>query len=186
MGTAYDDGAYHGDFMKTTIILCTLLIASFALAQDTKNPVTSAAKDLFARQSTNMPAAIESMPAAKFSYKPTDGQNTFGHLTVHILESNNLFCSKIADLPQPKSELKDTDDKDKLVAGVKASFDFCGTALGKVDDSKLGDMIDLFGGKKSRAFALLVLTGSWSDHYSEAAMYLRLNGILPPSAQPKK
>jgi uncharacterized damage-inducible protein DinB len=176
----------NGDFMRTTIIVCMLLAASFALAQDTKNPVTSAAKDLFARQQTNLPAAIESMPAAKFSYKPTEGQNSFGHLTVHILESNHLFCSKIADLPQPKSELKDTDDKDKLVAGVKASFEFCGTALGKLDDSKLGDSIDLFGGKKSRAFALLVLTGSWSDHYSEAAMYLRLNGILPPSAQPKK
>lgn len=172
--------------MKTVMILALLLAATFAIAQDTKNPVTSAAKDLFTRQSTNMPAAIEAMPAAKFSYKPTDGQNTFGHLTVHILESNNLFCSKIGDVAQPKSELKDTDDKDKLVAGVKASFDFCGTVLGKLEDSKLGDSIDLFGGKKSRAFALLILTGSWSDHYSEAAMYLRLNGILPPSAQPKK
>jgi hypothetical protein len=25
-----------------------------------------------------------------------------------------------------------------------------------------------------------------ADHYGAAAMYLRLNGILPPSAQPKK
>jgi hypothetical protein len=30
-----------------------------------------------------------------------------------------------------------------------------------------------------------MLAGEWTDHYAAAAMYLRLNGILPPSAQPK-
>jgi hypothetical protein len=32
----------------------------------------------------------------------------------------------------------------------------------------------------------LILSGGWADHYAAAAQYLRLNGILPPSAQPKK
>jgi hypothetical protein len=32
----------------------------------------------------------------------------------------------------------------------------------------------------------LLLASGWADHYGAAAMYLRLNGILPPSAQPKK
>ena len=70
---------------------------------------------------------------------------------------------------------------------LKASFDFCATALGKVDDSKLGDEVELFGGRKGpRAFALIALTNDWADHYSSAAMYLRLNKLLPPTAQPKK
>jgi uncharacterized damage-inducible protein DinB len=173
--------------MKRIALLSILLAATISVAQDNKNPVISAAKDMLTRQQGNIPAAIEAMPAAKFSYKPTEQQMTFGHLVLHIIEANNMFCSKIADLPQPKSELKDTDDKDKLVTAVKASFDFCGTALGKTDDSKLGDSIELFGGKKfSRAYAVLALTGSWADHYGSAAMYLRLNGVLPPTAQPKK
>ena len=63
----------------------------------------------------------------------------------------------------------------------------CSTALSKVDDSKLGDEVELFGGHKGpRAFALFALTNDWADHYSSAAMYLRLNGLLPPTAQPKK
>jgi hypothetical protein len=83
--------------------------------------------------------------------------------------------------------LKDTDEKDKLVAALKASFDFCTAALGKVDDSKLADEVELFGGRKGpRAFALIALTNDWADHYSSAAIYLRLNGLLPPTAQPKK
>jgi hypothetical protein len=29
----------------------------------------------------------------------------------------------------------------------------------------------------------LALASGWADHYAAAAQYLRLNGILPPSAQ---
>ena len=76
---------------------------------------------------------------------------------------------------------------DKLVAGLKASFDFCGESLAKMDDSKLGDSVELFGGRQfPRAMAALGLASGWADHYAAAAMYLRLNNILPPSAQPKK
>ena len=72
------------------------------------------------------------------------------------------------------------------VAAVKASFDFCGTALAKAEDAKLGDTIEDFAHKpRPRAWAALALASSWADHYGAAAMYLRLNGLLPPSAQKK-
>jgi hypothetical protein len=113
---------------------------------------------------------------------------TFAHLVVHIIGFNNSFCSKAADVPAPKvEEAKETDPKDKLLAAATASYDFCNDALGKMDDSKLGDSIELFGGRQApRAMADLILSGGWADHYAAAAQYLRLNGILPPSAQPKK
>jgi hypothetical protein len=112
---------------------------------------------------------------------------SFAKLVMHIAESNNYLCAKISDAPEPKTaELKETDGKDKLVAALKASFDFCNTALAKVDDSKLGDTVELYGGRSGpRAFAMFALTNDWADHYCAAAMYLRLNGMLPPTAQKK-
>jgi len=174
--------------MKRTLSFFLLLAATAAFAQD-KNPVTSVVKEILPRQQKNLVAAVEEMPAEKFAYKPTEQQMTFGHLVLHIIGSNNHLCSTIGDLPEVKAPvpLKETDGKDKLVEALKASFDFCATALNKVDDSKLSDEIELFGGRKGpRAFALIVLTNDWADHYSSAAMYLRLNGLLPPTAQPKK
>ncbi len=38
----------------------------------------------------------------------------------------------------------------------------------------------------SSAAALIVLSDDWYDHYGAQAIYLRLNGILPPTAQPVK
>ena len=158
------------------------------MGQD-KNPVTSAVKEILPRQQKNLIGAAEAMPADKYSYKPTEQQMTFSHLVMHVIESNNLLCSRISQAPAPKPEapLKESDGKDKLVAALKTSFDFCSSALGKMDDSKLGDEIELFGGRKgSRAFGLIALTSGWADHYGAAAIYLRLNGVLPPTAQPKK
>jgi hypothetical protein len=174
--------------MKSTICLFLLFAAASLYAQD-KNPVTSVAREILPRQQKNLVAAVEEMPADKFGYKPTEQQMPFGHLVLHIIGSNNHLCSTIGNVPEVKPEvpLKESDGKDKLVAALKASFDFCATALAKIDDSKLGDEVDLFGGRKGpRAFALIALTNDWADHYSSAAMYLRLNGLLPPTAQPKK
>jgi len=154
----------------------------------TKDPVATSLRLLLQRSQNNIVGAVESMPADKFSYKPTPEQVTFGHMVVHIVESNNALCSKVADVPAPKVDaLKETDSKDVLSAAVKASYAFCTDALSKMDDSKLGDNVENFGGHElPRAVDALRLASGWADHYATLAMYLRLNGILPPSAQPKK
>ena len=153
-----------------------------------KDPVATSLRTMLQRSQNNTMGAIEAMPADKFSYKPTPEQEPFVHLVVHVIGFNNSFCAKAADVPAPKvDEPKESDSKDTLVAAVKASYSFCSDVLGKMDDSKLGDSIELFGGRQGpRAAAALILASGWADHYAAAAMYLRLNGILPPSAQPKK
>lgn len=149
------------------------------------NPVSGAVKAQLPRFSKNMVAAAEAMPADKYGFKPTPEMNSFAHLVMHISQSNNGLCSKISDTPAPDVKIADTDGKDKLVAALKASFDYCSTALEKVDDSKLADQMMLFGNRPfSRAAVLIILSDDWYDHYGAQATYLRLNGILPPTAQP--
>ncbi len=151
------------------------------------NPVSGFVKAGVARYEKSMVAAAEAMPAEKYVFKPSPEMNSFGHLVMHIAQSNNTFCSKIAGTPAPDVKIAETDSKDKLVAAVKDSFAFCTAALAKVDDSKLGEQFLFFGGRPmSRGGALVALGGSWTDHYATEAIYLRLNGILPPTAQPPK
>jgi uncharacterized damage-inducible protein DinB len=170
--------------MKRMLLGSFILFALTAFAQQSKNPVTSAVREILPRQQKNLTAAVDEMPVDKFNYKPTPQQMSFAHLVLHIAGSNNHLCSALSETAAPKqAELKETDGKDKLLAALKASFDFCNTALEKVDDSKLGDKIDLFGHEGTKAFALIALTNDWADHYGAAAMYLRLNGLLPPTAK---
>ena len=155
--------------------------------EPSKNPVTDAVREILPRQEKNLLAAVEEMPADKFGYSPTPAQITFGHLVMHITMSNIELCSKAASMPPPPMKPMPETDKERLQAGLTKSFLYCEAALGRVDDSKLGNPVELFGGRQGTvASALISLTNDWADHYSAAAMYLRLNGLLPPSAQPKK
>jgi hypothetical protein len=166
------------------LAFCALVGSSFA---QKKNPVTTVIKEIMPRQAKNLQSAVDTMPPDKFSFKPTEGQMTFGHLVSHIIESNYYLCSKAADQPKPKLEEAKETDKDALSKSLKASFDFCTDSLAKVDDTKLGDMIEAYGGRQvPRAWALIALTNDWADHYASASTYLRMNGLLPPTAQPKK
>ena len=151
------------------------------------NPVSTFVKAGVGRYEKNMVAAAEAMPAEKYGFKPTPDMNSFGHLIMHIAQSNNTFCAKISGKAEPDVKYVDSDPKDKLVAELKDSFAFCSSALAGVDDSKLGEQFILFANRPfSRGAALVSLAGSWTDHYATQAMYLRLNGILPPTAQPPK
>ena len=180
--------------MKALVIPALLLLAASAAAQTapaptapapTKNPISTALRDILPGRQKNTIAAVEAMPADKFNYKPSADQMTFGHLVAHMVEANYAVCSGAAAVTAPKiEEVKETDTKDKLVAALKASFDFCADALSKMDDSKLGEMITGMGPQPlSRARFALGIASNWADHYAEAAMYLRLNGILPPTAK---
>jgi hypothetical protein len=167
--------------MKLAILI--LILASVAAAQ-TKSPISDALRQMLAGREKNTVAAFEEMPAGKYDYEPTADQMTFRHLAAHIADGNNYFCANVGDVPQPKVEFTGKESKEQLVAAMKASFEFCHTALEKADDSKLTGEIKWFDGKpRARAWAALGLASSWADHYGMAAMYLRLNGLLPPTAK---
>jgi hypothetical protein len=149
------------------------------------NAVTATAQRILARYSRVLVAAAEEMPPDKYGYRPTPQQMTFGKSIGHIAEVNTFSCSKFSDIPMPEgTKVSESDSKDKLVSALKASFDYCTQALAKLDDSKMGDSITFFGGKPAtRAAAVFELIDDLSDHYGALAIYLRLNGLLPPTAR---
>lgn len=165
------------------LVILILTFASTAAAQS-KSPISDALRQMLGGREKNTIAAFEEMPADKYDYKPTADQMTFRHLAVHIADANNYFCANVGDVPAPKVEFTGKESKEQLVAAMKASFEFCHTALEKADDSKLTGEIKWFDGKpRARSWAALGLASSWADHYGAAAMYLRLNGLLPPTAK---
>ncbi len=154
----------------------------------TSNPIVWSASQIYDRQSKFMIAAAEQMPADKYSYHPTPDQWTFAKIVSHVAAANGGVCGLLSDQPAPAAtRVAETASKPELVAAVKASFDFCGKVMDNLHDDKLGDTITYFrGARVPRARALFELTDDLEDHYSQMASYLRLNGMLPPSAAPKK
>jgi hypothetical protein len=178
--------------MKILIALTLLASAAAPIAlhaQATANPVVTSAKEITDRQTKFIIAAAEQMPADKYSFKPSAAQWTFGKAIAHLVDANTYVCSALLDGPQaPRgAPTKDTDSKDVLVGELKASFAICDKAMAGLTDAKLGETITFFGGKPApKARALIEVVADLEDHYSQLASYLRLNDLVPPSAQPKK
>ncbi|HEY5177474.1 MAG TPA: DinB family protein [Terriglobales bacterium] len=176
--------------LRNAIAALLLSVAPAVIAQSktptsvASNPVVSAIRQQEERQSKNLIAAAAEMPADKYSYRPTPPQMTFAHLVMHVAEANNLLCALIAGEPEHELKLSETDSKEVLTKAVKDSFAYCEQVLAKADDTTLGQPVALAGGHTStRAATLIRLASGWADHYSAAAIYLRLNNLLPPSAQ---
>ena len=187
--------------MKTRYVAIALLALPMALAAQQPsaappaNPVTTVFRNRTLALQRNLAQAFDSIPESKFGYKPTPAQLTIGYIAQHLVSDNYLFCNNFGAMKGTQSA-KDTTTadtlmalwpKDTLVAKLKASFTFCENALGQLDDAKLGDQIP-FGPQArmiTRAAMVLGHALDMADHYSQLANYMRLNGMLPPTALPR-
>jgi hypothetical protein len=155
--------------------------------QPSPNPVTDHVRRILPETAKKMIAAAELMPADKYTFRPTPPQMSFAQLIAHIVQTNAAICAGAGALPLPDYvKIPDTSAKDDLVAAIRKSFELCTDAFTKTMDADLGGEMTMMGRATgmSRGAALVTITNDWADHYSTQAAYLRLNGILPPTAQP--
>jgi hypothetical protein len=169
-------------------VLC-LMAPMGALAQNAAtNPLSATLNKILSQYSKNLIGTAEIMPASKYGYHPTPEEMTFGQAMAHIARVNNFACGKLVEGPAaPGPKTTEKDSKERLIEGLKASLTYCTQAFSKLTDAKLGDMVPFFGGRQvTRLGAALEVTHDLADHYASLAVYLRLNGLLPPTAQKKK
>jgi hypothetical protein len=171
--------------MNPSLRLIPLLICGITATAAAQAPVSDALRSTAKRSGTNLVAAAEEMPAGKYGFKPTPAQMSFGDVIAHLSGGNDFLCSSISGVQAPKRpEITGTAPKAKLVSALKESFQFCDSSLGKVGDSGLSQKVPFFGNREvPRAEMMLAAAEDWADHYSQLAIYLRLNGLLPPTAK---
>jgi hypothetical protein len=161
------------------------------------NPLVAAFKGRIAGAHRNIAQAFDSIPESKFGYKPTPAQLTFGYIAQHVASDSYLFCSNFGAM-KPTIDAKDTSTpdsvkatwpKEELVAKLKASFAFCDQAFEQLTDASLPDAVSFtIGGTERKSTRITMVLGhalDLADHYSQISNYMRLNGMLPPSALPR-
>jgi hypothetical protein len=127
--------------------------------------------------------AFDSIPASRYDFRPTPEQQTIGFVAQHLEDANYGLCSRFSDLKHPstaKDSLADTLKakwpKDTLVARLEASLRFCDSALERSAHVQ----------PPALANNLLAFETDLAEHYSQIASYMRLLGMVPPSALPPK
>ena len=173
------------------------LAAQQPSAAPATDPITTAFRNRALALHRNLAQAFDSIPEAKFSYKPTPAQLTVGYVAQHLANDNYFFCNNFGEMkgtraPEDTStpdSVKATWPKAKLVTQLKDSFKFCQDAFAQLNDRNLADAVTItFGGnsrQSTRANMALGHALDLADHYSQIANYMRLNNMLPPTALPR-
>lgn len=127
--------------------------------------------------------AFDSIPASKYDYRPTPAQQTIGFIAQHLEAANYGLCSRFANMRPPltaKDSLPDTIKarwpKDTLVARLDASLRFCDSAIQRAGPLNSATL----------ASYLLAFETDLAEHYSQLSSYMRLMGMVPPSALPPR
>src|SRR5215218_9443878 len=80
-----------------TLALPPGLAAQQAPAAPPASPVTTVFRTRTMALQRNLAQAFDSIPEAKFGYKPTPAQLTIGYIAQHLANDNYLFCNAFGD-----------------------------------------------------------------------------------------
>jgi hypothetical protein len=136
------------------------------------------------RLKPNVLKAAEKMPEANFQYKPTPDIRTFARIVNHVTEAQFHTCSALnGGKFDAKSVPSDTADKATILAGLKASFDECDKAYTALTDATITQILTLGPVSRSRIGLAWGNVSHDNEQYAELSTYLRLKGIVPPTAE---
>lgn len=138
--------------------------------------------------------AFDSIPASQYGFRPTAAQQSIGYIAQHLESANYALCSRFGrqrHVMSAKDSLADTIKaqwpKDTLIARVRASLVFCRDEIEQLTDAQLADefTISTPSGPQTvlRVRDLMLLITDLAEHYSQLSSYMRLLGLVPPSAQ---
>ena len=154
--------------------------------------------DLLQRNISNfehefVPAA-EAMPADKFDFAPSNGEfkgvRTFAQQIKHVAAVNYELGGALLE-QKPPVDIGDESgpalvtDKADIIKYLKDSFEYVHKAVATINDSNLtGTVRSPFGeGSVSRLGLVMSVPSHGFDHYGQMAVYLRMNGVVPPASK---
>lgn len=137
----------------------------------------------------------EAMPADKYNFAPTagsfDGVRTFGLQMRHIAAVNYEVAAALLGEKNPTDMGKNENgpdslaDKEAIVKYLKDSFGYAHKALHTITAANaLGEVKSPFGDRMTpRTSLATILTWHSFDHYGQAVVYARMNGVVPPASR---
>ena len=172
--------------MRCTLAVTAILTASTlgAQAAPATPTMSGALQRSFASVADYIVKSAEQMPAEKYAFRATDDTRTFGQEIGHVADSHYFFCARVKNESMPQREqLENVTDKAALVAGLKASVDYCKGAYDALTDSALAAYFQTARGRGVRLAPASNNIAHDNEHYGKIVTLLRMNKLVPPSSQ---
>jgi len=126
----------------------------------------------------------EAVPADKFNWRPAEGVRSIGEVYLHVAQSNyGIMKFSGASVPagkESKTFEKSITDKAKIIAELKASFDWVHQQITAMTNADLAQPLKELGPDANKGDVLYLLTTHAHEHLGQSIAYARVNGVVPP------
>jgi uncharacterized damage-inducible protein DinB len=155
-------------------------------------PILKAARDLYQIVKCDVVAAAEVMPESGYSVKVDPDVRSFGQQVAHIADANYLFASSCLGEPNPFPGVTPVEPgilerskvtKRDILTVLKSSFAYCDGAFNSASDTTLAETVLFRNETVPKAFLLNLAFLHTAEHYGAMTLYLRSQGIVPPSTE---
>ena len=145
-------------------------------------------------QKDMMLKAADAMPEDKFGYKSTPAQRSYGEQILHVAGANVELLQMLGAKAKLPFDVVATDmatfglkmtDKAAVLKWLSDSFDYGAAVMKELGPSSMTEVVQgpRWIGQATRAKMIWYTMGHTQDIYGQMAVYLRLNGIVPPASR---
>jgi hypothetical protein len=168
-----------------------VLAGAGLLHAQSPNPLSAEVKWSYTSIKGNLLKLADKMPAENYAFRPTPDVETFARRIAHIAEANMSVCTGLNGERKPLGAASKTSKAD-LVAALRESFAYCDRVFDALTDATAVETVSSrLGGPfppeptRSRLATLYNLVRHSNEMYGYMAVYLRLNGVIPPTSAPE-
>lgn len=170
--------------LVSTLLFCLLAPAPVAMADE--NPLTAHNRHLYGGVRQILVRAAEKMPEADYGFKPADSVRTFGQIVGHLADAQYAFCSAVLGEKNPAPKIEKTrTTKADLIAALGDAVAYCDKAHASITDKSGAETVKFMGGEMPKFGVLTINSVHSIEHYGNLVVYLRMNGIVPPTSEPE-
>jgi uncharacterized damage-inducible protein DinB len=137
------------------------------------------------RTAQQLIAIADKMPEDKWGYKPTAAQRSYGEQVMHIATTDVRFLAALGGkTPAPMIDPKASATKAASMDALRAAFAYGEAVVKEFNDQQWLERIPgmFMGPSVSRLRLVYFDMGHSQDIYGQMAVYLRLNGLIPPAS----
>jgi hypothetical protein len=169
--------------MKSMLMFLIAVAGSSALFAQS-NTFSDAVRQNYNNVKRDIIRGAEKMPEATYSFKPAPDSRTFGAVVTHIAATQGALCVFASNGKEIKFDDSKTSKADAL-AMLKGAFEYCDPIYAALTDANGHDMGKMFGRDNAKFNILNFGVIHDNEMYGTMAAYLRANGLVPPSSEPR-
>ena len=180
--------------MKTLTYACLVfcgvvaaVVPSSLSAQSTSPGVVRELVTTWQRAATEIIDVAEAMPEEKYAYKPTPEMSTFRDQLVHVAGITQRFIDSAKGTKSESAQSHKSMTKAEVIGLLKQTFQTEQETLGSLTDAQLLEPVT-FPFKFPFGDRMVSRVTFWQgplyqirNHHGQLVVYLRLNGIVPPT-----